>query len=111
HKRVVLMDANDPPHTEGSHHGETRLIRHAYGEGEDYVPMVLQAQELWLNLEQEANQTLFHQTGVMNISRENSDFLQNVLKSATTNSLRLEKMTAHDMNTLWKEFEIPNDLM
>lgn len=111
HKRVVLMDANDPPHTEGSHHGGTRLIRHAYGEGEDYVPMVLRAQELWLNLEKEANQTLFHQTGVLNISRESSDFLQNVLKSATTHSLRLEKMTAHDMNTRWKGFEIPNDLM
>lgn len=31
---VLMTDAHTPPHQEGSHHGNTRLIRHAYGEGE-----------------------------------------------------------------------------
>lgn len=35
---VLMIDAHQPPHQEGSHHGSTRLIRHAYGEGERYVP-------------------------------------------------------------------------
>lgn len=111
HKRVALIDAYDPPHSEGSHHGGTRLIRHAYGEGEGYVPMVLRAQELWLELEKEAKQTLFHRTGVLNISREGSDFLQNVLMSATKHSLPLEKMTARDINNRWNGFNIPNNLI
>ncbi len=42
----VMTDAHMPPHQHGSHHGDTRLIRHAYGEGED-VPLVLRAQTLW----------------------------------------------------------------
>src|SRR5690625_3889548 len=67
---VALIDLNNPPHTDGSHHGQTRLIRHAYGEGESYVPMVLRAQELWLELEKEAGKKLFHQTGVLNIGKE-----------------------------------------
>jgi hypothetical protein len=29
-----MTDAHQPPHQEGSHHGSSRLIRHAYGEGE-----------------------------------------------------------------------------
>lgn len=41
--KVLMIDAHLPPHSEGSHHGDTRLIRHAYGEGERYVPLVLRA--------------------------------------------------------------------
>ena len=43
---VLMIDAHLPPHSEGSHHGDTRLMRHAYGEGERYVPLVLRAQTL-----------------------------------------------------------------
>lgn len=45
--KVLMIDAHMPPHQQGSHHGDTRLIRHAYGEGEKYVPLVLRAQTLW----------------------------------------------------------------
>lgn len=34
--KVLMTDAHMPPHQQGSHHGDTRLIRHAYGEGEKY---------------------------------------------------------------------------
>ncbi|ESP74845.1 N-methyltryptophan oxidase [Salmonella enterica subsp. enterica serovar Saintpaul str. S-70] len=47
--KVLMTDAHMPPHQQGSHHGDTRLIRHAYGEGEKYVPLVLRAQALWMN--------------------------------------------------------------
>ena len=49
--KTLLIDAFDPPHSLGSHHGDTRMIRHAYGEGASYVPLVLQAQKLWEELE------------------------------------------------------------
>lgn len=50
---TLLIDAYDPPHGMGSHHGETRLICHALGESSQYVPFVLRAQELWSELENE----------------------------------------------------------
>lgn len=42
-KRVLLLDSFNPPHNKGSHHGETRIIRYAYAEGEEYVPFILRA--------------------------------------------------------------------
>lgn len=35
---VLMTDAHMPPHQHGSHHGDTRLIRHAYGEGRKVCP-------------------------------------------------------------------------
>ncbi|MFA1820822.1 hypothetical protein ACDX78_11660 [Virgibacillus oceani] len=46
-EKVALIDAHDPPHSEASHHGDTRIIRHAYGEGGIYVSMALRANCGW----------------------------------------------------------------
>src|SRR5699024_5710539 len=62
---TLLIDAHDPPHGSGSHHGETRLIRHASGEGAQYVPLALRAQELWYELEYEIGEKLFYPTGTL----------------------------------------------
>lgn len=48
------------PHEEGSHHGDTRIIRFAYGEGASYVPFVKRAGELWHELESLVNESLFY---------------------------------------------------
>ncbi|MFS0644412.1 N-methyl-L-tryptophan oxidase [Siminovitchia sp. 179-K 8D1 HS] len=110
-KKVLLIDAFDPPHTEGSHHGETRIIRHAYGEGENYVPLALRAQELWLALEKESNGKLFLQTGVLNVGAPDSAFIKNVIKSGETYSLPVEVLTAAEMNKRWPGFQFTDDLI
>lgn len=109
--KVLLVDANDPPHTEGAHHGETRLIRHAYGEGDSYVPMALRAQELWRQLEKESGETLFLKTGVLNVGLPDSLFVQNVIDSAKKYSLPLEVLSAREVNQRWAGFQIPDGLI
>ncbi|WP_084822445.1 N-methyl-L-tryptophan oxidase [Oceanobacillus sp. E9] len=110
-KTVALIDSNDPPHTEGSHHGETRIIRHAYGEGAAYVPLALRSQELWNDLNQTFNQDVFHQTGVLNIGPENSVFLHNVIQSARQYNLQTEILSAEQINNRWPGYHLPNHLM
>lgn len=108
-KKVLLIDAFNPPHTEGAHHGETRIIRHAYGEGENYVPMALRAQELWVELEEKSNKHLFLQTGVLNAGNPDSLFIKNVVKSAETYSLPVEVLTAEEMKAKWPGFRFSDD--
>jgi hypothetical protein len=63
---VLMTDAHMPPHQHGSHHGDTRLIRHAYGEGEKYVPLVLRAQTLWDELSRHNEEDpIFERYGVI----------------------------------------------
>ncbi len=72
---VLMTDAHMPPHQHGSHHGDTRLIRHAYGEGEKYVPLVLRAQTLWDELSRHNEEDpIFVRSGVINLGPADSTF-------------------------------------
>ncbi|MBX4774418.1 FAD-dependent oxidoreductase, partial [Klebsiella oxytoca] len=106
---VLMIDAHQPPHQEGSHHGTTRLIRHAYGEGERYVPLVLRAQKLWDEFAAASGEAVFERTGVINLGPADSDFLRNVASSAREFQLNIEEMDAQTVMTRWPEIRIPDD--
>lgn len=110
-KSVALIDKNDPPHSEGSHHGESRIIRHAYGEGENYVPLALRSQQLWEEIGKEADTNIFMNTGVLNIGTANSTFLNNVRQSAKKFSLPVETLQAREINNRWPGFHLPSQYM
>jgi N-methyl-L-tryptophan oxidase len=110
-KKTLLLDANDPPHTVGSHHGDTRIIRHAYGEGKRYVPLALRAQQLWLELEREAGMSLFRQTGVLSVGAPDSPFIREVRESAAEFSLPLDFLDSDEIRTRWPGITIPDDYL
>jgi sarcosine oxidase len=62
---VVALDRHHPPHEAGSSHGGSRITRQAIGEGADYVPLVLRAQRLWREIEDETGETLFDACGAL----------------------------------------------
>jgi len=108
-KSTLLIDSFNPPHNKGSHHGETRIIRHAYGEGENYVPLALRAQELWNDLEKVSGKQLFLPTGVINVGYEKTDFIQNIISSSKTYSLPLEILDSIEVNKRWPGINLPNN--
>lgn len=109
--KVLMTDSAHPPHKEGSHHGESRLIRHAYGEGEKYVPLVLRAQALWDELQQLSGEKIFTRSGVLNLGPAHSEFLSNVAQSAQQFSLPLEKLDAAALMARWPEITVPADFI
>jgi sarcosine oxidase len=66
-KRVLGLDRWELPHTHGSMHGRTRVIRLAYHEHLDYVPLLLRAYELWRDLERRAGRRLLHEIGSIEV--------------------------------------------
>ncbi|MFJ8235552.1 N-methyl-L-tryptophan oxidase [Ureibacillus sp. NPDC094379] len=107
-KKVLLLDSHNPPHDKGSHHGETRIIRHAYGEGEEYVPLALKAQELWYELEKETGKQFFLKTGVLNVGKESSSSIKNIISSSKRFSLPIEIMSAEDIKERWPGITVPS---
>ena len=54
--RVLGLDQFDIPNTRGSSHGQSRMIRTAYYEHPDYVPLLQRAWQWWRDLEAQAGQ-------------------------------------------------------
>ncbi|MCM2971928.1 N-methyl-L-tryptophan oxidase [Larsenimonas suaedae] len=92
--RVRVLDAHSPPHAHGAHHGQTRLIRLAYGEGAGYVTLARRALALWRELERETGESLFLPTGVINVGPDSAPFVRQVQHSAATHGLSLDTLDA-----------------
>ena len=75
-RRVLGLDRFRPPHSFGSSHGLTRIIREAYFEHPLYVPLVQRAYELWAALEQKSGRRLLLQTGGVMIGNLVVNFFQ-----------------------------------
>src|SRR5271165_3568376 len=70
-RRVLGLDRFKPPHSLGSSHGLTRIIREAYFEHPSYVPLVQRAYELWADLERKSGRPMLLQTGGLMIGPPN----------------------------------------
>jgi sarcosine oxidase len=63
--KVAGIDKFAPPHTFGSTHGETRIVRAAIGEGAAYTPFAQRSFELWDQLSAETGDTLVTRCGLL----------------------------------------------
>lgn len=104
---VLLIDAFDPPHEEGSHHGEPRLIRHAYGGDATYVSMALRAHALWQELEQLTGTTLLVPSGVLNMGASDVYPFEERLAYASLFKLPVELLSAADIAYRWPGIRLP----
>src|SRR5215469_14171062 len=85
--RVLGIEQFTPPHDKGSSHGGTRMIRQAYFESPDYVPLVLRAYELWEKLERDAGAKLLTITGGLILGSEESKLVRGGLAAAQAHSI------------------------
>ena len=95
-KRVVGVDPFAPPHAMGSSHGETRIIREAYFEHPQYVPLVRRAYECWDRLEQETGQSLLVRTGGLMIGPPDGVLVRGAIASARLHALPHEVIDARE---------------
>ncbi|WP_299261556.1 N-methyl-L-tryptophan oxidase [uncultured Kushneria sp.] len=107
---VQLLDAHSPPHEHGAHHGETRLLRQAYGEGSSYVPLARRALRLWKQLEQESGETLFLPTGVVNVGPPEAPFIEQVEASARQHGLALDSLSGDQLARRWPGWSLDTSM-
>jgi sarcosine oxidase len=107
--RVIGIDRFPPVHDRGSSHGHTRLIRRAYFEHPDYVPLLIRAYELWRELEQAAGHPLLVESGLLMGGPPDGDVVQGVLRSAGIHRLPIERMTPDEVAARWPAIRLPAD--
>lgn len=95
--QVTLFDQFAFGHDRGSSHGATRLFRIAYFEHPDYVPILQRAFSMWKSLEQEAGETLFHQTGVLEAGAPDGEFMKGLAKAVADHKLPVPQLSAAEI--------------
>ena len=104
-KSVLGLERFDLLHEQGSSHGLTRIIRLAYFEHPDYVPLLRRAYELWRELEREAGEQLLHVTGIVEGGER---ILDGVLRSCAEHDLPHEVLDGQEVARRFPGYRLPD---
>lgn len=96
-RRVLGLEQFTLGHDRGSSHGQTRIIRKAYFEHPDYVPLLQRAYQRWYALEQRQGVHLFTECGCLNIGKPDGELVAGVRTAAELHRLPIENVTAAEL--------------
>lgn len=115
--KALGVDRFSPPHSQGSSHGESRIVRRAIGEGEEYVPFAVRSYELWREIAQETGLDLLTITGGLTLERPRheavmhgrSDFLDRAIRCAEKFGIRHEILETSDIRKRFPQFSVTDE--
>lgn len=93
-QNVLGIEQFHPGHDRGSSHGRTRIIRKAYFEHPDYVPLLHEAYRLWRELESDTGRRLYEPVGLLLAGRPEGAVISGVQRAARAHGLAIEALTA-----------------
>ena len=105
--RVLGLERFDVPHAQGSSGGQIRLIRLAYYEHPDYVPLLRRAYERWDALGEEAGVRLLHRTGALYLGRPEGELIAGSLQAARRHELAHELLDPDAVAQRFGAFRVP----
>ena len=109
HQRVLGLDQFDVPSGLGASVGVNRIIRLAYAEHPNYVPLLRRAYELWRDLERIVNERLLVITGGIDAGTENGEIVTGSLRSCLEHGLPHDVLNAADLHRRFPGYALPND--
>jgi sarcosine oxidase len=108
--RALGLDRFPPGHDRGSSHGDTRIIRLAYFEHPNYVPLLRRAYQLWADLAERCGQQLYHEIGLLQVSYAGGEVVPGVLRSAQEHGLAVEELTASEVESRFPGFQVRDSM-
>jgi len=107
--KVLGLEQFDITHEFGSHAGQSRIIRKAYFEHADYVPLLERAYKNWNSFEQETSEQLYFKTGLLYAGSSNNEMIKGIKRSASLYNIELEKLKIADTAKRFPQFTFPEN--
>ncbi len=104
---VTVLERFSHVHERGSHGGLTRVIRQAYHEGESYVPLVQQADRMWVELGQRSGTTLLVRTGLLELGPADDPDFRRSIAACEQHGVAAQVWDAPELTRRWP-FTVPN---
>lgn len=103
-QRVLGIEQFGCAHARGSSHGQTRIIRRAYFEHPDYVPLVTHAIARWRQLETATGAKLLEQTGLLLIGAPETQVIRGARLARSTHALPIEEVSVSEFGRRFAPF-------
>jgi monomeric sarcosine oxidase len=107
--KVLLLEQYQIDHQHGSSHGASRIIRYAY-DHPTYVSMARAAFPMWHELEEEAGDTLYTQTGGLDIGLPDEPMIRGMAKTLRATDVPYEILTAIEAQQHFPQFFLPEEM-
>jgi monomeric sarcosine oxidase len=107
--KTLLLEQFHHVHDQGSHGGETRVIRHAYAESPEYVPLVRRADQLWQELQASVGEQVLVRCGGLELAAPGFAHARAARASADAHGLSYEWLTPGEVVSRWPAFRVPED--
>lgn len=99
--KVRVLERFGHVHTRGSHSGETRVIRHGYHEGSDYVRLVDRADRAWVELEERVGRPLLRRRGLVEFGVTDHPEFSAAREALEANGIEHEMLDARELARRW----------
>ena len=106
---AIGIDRFEPGHDRGSSHGDTRVIRQAYFEHPDYVPLLHRAYDLWHEIEEDAEVRLLELCGLLLLGPPDGEILAGARIASDRHAAPLEILDRAEVERRHPAFAIPED--
>jgi sarcosine oxidase len=110
-RRVLGLEQYDIPHSRGSSHGFSRVIRLAYYEHPAYVPLLRRAYELWRELETLSGVPLLHITGSIDAGTSDSQIFLGAQQACRLHGITHEVLTSSELSRRFPAYRLPPEIM
>ena len=101
--KVLGLEQFGISHEFGSHAGQSRIIRKAYFEHPDYVPLLEKAYKNWNDIEQESGEQLYYKTGLLYAGNPSNEIIKGVKLAASLYNIEVDNI--HD--NYYFQFDFP----
>jgi sarcosine oxidase len=109
--RVLGLEQFGIVHALGSSHGHTRMIRLAYYEHPDYVPLLRRAYELWDELEAASGEKVLYRTGGIYMGPPEGEVVSGAIRAGALHSLPHEVLSHRDLMKHHPQFALPENFV
>jgi sarcosine oxidase len=105
---VLGLEQFEIAHDKGSHSGQSRIIRKAYFEHPDYVPLLQRAYHNWNEIERQSSTQIYYKTGIVYFGKPHSETIAGTKKSASLYDISIESISQIESRNRFTELQIPS---
>ena len=107
--KVLGLEQFSIPNEMSSHTGQSRIIRKAYFEHPDYVPLLVRAYQNWSELEATSGIKVYYRTGLLYAGLPDHIMMKGVRSSAEKFEIKVDKLRTAEVIEKYPGLKIPSD--